>query len=93
MGGNPLNSLKEYMSLDYDDLIISVNTSVIQFTQEKFAQEVMQLLDKYDLSLKCLSWKLRNNYMDNVETVMNNLATVERLESLPWMTSEQDTHR
>ena len=26
----------------------AVNTSVIQFTQEKFAQEVMQLLDKYD---------------------------------------------
>lgn len=70
--------IKRIHELGHDDLIISVNTSVIQFTQEKFAQEVMQLLDKYDLSPEMLELEITESIMmDNVETVMNNLATVE----------------
>lgn len=70
--------IKRIHELGYDDLIVSINISVIQFTQEKFAQKVIELLDKYGLAPKMIELEITESIMmDNVETVINNLEIIE----------------
>lgn len=71
--------IKEIHRLGHNELIISVNISVVQLNQEGFAERVIELLEKYELPAEKLELEITESIMmDSLDTLIYNIDMIRQ---------------